>query len=85
MNIDWNYKLLRRIMKGLSFYFDENIPRWLKTKRALKKEVKRQFIDAMKKEMQKQLEEEEQKFLYGDSSCKDQPIGIINAFKTKEA
>ena len=78
MNIDWNYKLLRRIMKGLSFYFDENIPRWLKTKRALKKEVKRQFIEAMKEEMRKQLEEDERKFLYGDPSYKEQPLGIIS-------
>ena len=65
-------------MKVLSFYFDENIPRWLKTKRALKKEVKRQFIDAMKKEMQKQLEEEENRMLWGDPSCKEQPVGILS-------
>jgi len=83
MKIDWNYRLLRRIMQGLSFYFDENIPKWLKTKRALKKEVKRRFIEAMKKEMQRQFEEEEQKILYGDPSCEDQPIGIINAFKNQ--
>jgi len=83
MKIDLNYRLLRRIMQGLSIYFDESIPKWLKTKRALKKEVKRQFIEAMKKEMQKQLEEEEDRILWGDSTRKEQPIGIIDAFKNQ--
>jgi len=78
MKTDWNYKLLRRIMQSLSFYFDENTPKWLKTRRALKKEVKRQFIEAMKKETQRQLEEYENRILWGDPSCKEQPVGIIS-------
>jgi len=79
MKIDLNYKLLRRIMQDLSIYFDENIPTWLKTKRALKKEVKRQFIEAMKKEMQKQMGEDEERILWGDPNCKEQPVGILSA------
>lgn len=61
------------------------LPKWLKSKRVLKKEVKRRFIKAMKEEIKKQIKEEENLILYGDPSCKEQPIGIINAFKIKEA
>jgi len=78
MKVDLTYKLLRRIGKDLSIYFDRNIPQWLKTKRALKKEVKRQFIEAMKKAIQKQIKEEEDLILYGDPKA-IKPVGILNA------
>lgn len=69
-------KLWRNIKEGLSIYFDSNIPRWLKTKRLLKKEVKERFIEAMKEEIQKQIKEEEDLILYGDPDGV-KPIGII--------
>ena len=78
MKVDFSYKLLRRIGKDLSIYFDRNIPRWMKTKRALKKEVKRQFIEAMKEAIQKQIKEEEDLILYGDPKA-IKPVGILNA------
>ncbi len=80
MKIDLTYKLLRRIGKDLSIYFDRNIPRWMKTKRALKKEVKRQFIEATKEAMQKQIKEEEDLILYGDPKA-IKPVGILNVKK----
>ena len=71
-------KLWRNIKESLSVYFDSNIPKWLKTKRALKKEVKRQFIEAAKEAIQKQIKEEENLMLYGDPKSSDKPIGIID-------
>lgn len=75
--VEFKGKLWRTIVKGLSSYFDNNIPQWLKTKRALKKEVKRQFIEAMKEAIQKQIKEEEDLIIYGDPSSEINPIGII--------
>ena len=78
MKVDFSYKVLRRIGKDLSIYFDRNIHRWIKTKIALKKEVKRQFIEAAKEAMQKQIKEEEDLILYGDPKA-IKPVGILNA------
>lgn len=72
-------KLWRNTKKDLSIYFDRSIPQWLKTKRSLKKEVKRQFIEAMKEAIKKQIKEEEDLILYGDPSSKQKPMGILNA------
>lgn len=72
-------KLWERIKQNLSIYFDRSIPRWLKTKRALEKEVKRQFIKAAEKEIQRWIKEDEDKMLYGDPSSEQKPIGILNA------
>lgn len=55
------------------------LPKWLKTKRALRKEVKRRFIEAMKEAIEKQIKEEEDLILYGDPSSEQKPIGIIHA------
>ena len=56
-----------------------SIPKWLKTKRALKKEIKRRFIEAMKEEIQRWNKEDEDRLLYGDPDLLDEPIGILNA------
>lgn len=72
-------KLWERIKQDLSIYFDRNIPRWLKTKRACQKEVKRRFIEAMEKEIQRWIKEDEDKILYGDPDSFDEPVGILNA------
>lgn len=77
-------KLWRHIEKTLSFYCDRDIPRWMKSNRALKKEVKRRFIAAMKVEMQKQIEQDEERFLWGDPSCKEEPLGFINSGALKD-
>lgn len=69
-------KLWEKIKESLSIYFDSNIPKWLKTKRALRKEVKCRFIEVMKEEIQKQIKEEEDLILYGDPNG-IKPIGII--------
>lgn len=71
-------KLRRNIKESLSIYFDRNIPQWMKTKRTLKKEIKRRFIEAMKEEMKKQIKEEEDLILYGDPDSSNEPIGIID-------
>jgi len=62
---------------GLSMYFDKSIPDWLKSKRKLRRKVKRRFIEEMKLELTKSLQEEERKFLYGDLSA-GMPVGILN-------
>jgi len=72
----WLHELEGRLLGMLSLYFDERIPKWLRSKRGLRKEVKRQFLVEMKKELQKLAKEDEDKILYGDpSGCK--PAGII--------
>ncbi len=56
------------------------IPKWLKSKRALRNEVKRRFWKAMVKELDRKIAEEEDRILYGDPNG-IKPVGIINAFK----
>jgi len=41
---------------------------FFKNRKALRKEIKRRFIIAVKKEMQKETEEEINRILYGDDS-----------------
>ena len=78
--VEFKGTLWKSIEKALSFYCDRNTPKWLKSKRALRKEIKRRFIVAMKEEIQKQFEEDERLILYGDPTG-IKPVGIINAFK----
>ena len=59
------------------------IPKWLKSKKALEKEVKRRFCIAMREEVERKIEEEENHFLYGDPSLKQYPLGIISIRITK--
>lgn len=76
MNI-YEGKLGRLIKSELSAYFDASIPNWLKTKRSLKEEVKRQFIVGMKEKLEKQIKEEEDRILYGDPDG-IKPTGLLS-------
>lgn len=67
------------VENDLSIYFDRNIPQWIKTKKALQKECKKRFIEAMKVAIRKQIKEEEDLILYGNPDSSDEPIGILNA------
>ena len=67
------------IKQDLSVYFDRNIPQWMKTKRALKKEVRRRFIEEWKAQWKGFEHAEEQKILYGDPSSEQKPVGILSA------
>ena len=55
-------------------------PKWLKSKYQLKKEIKRRFIAEIKKEIQQEQKEEEDRFLYGDPEG-IKPSGTISYFK----
>ena len=68
----------KTIKQDLSIYFDRNIPRWMKTKRALEKEVRRRFIEEWKAQWKGFEHAEEQKILYGDPDGR-KPDGTIEA------
>ena len=68
----------RKVKNTLSVYFDESISDWLKSKRKLRRKVKRCFIEEMRLEFIKLIKEDEDRMLYGDQSGV-KPVGILNA------
>ena len=68
----------RKVKNTLSVYFDESISDWLKSKRKLRREVKRRFMEEMRLEFIKLIKEDEDRMLYGDQ-LGVKPVGILNA------
>ena len=76
--IEFKGELWERTKGALAFYCDIKIPMWIKSNRLLRRKVKREFIAAMKEEMRKQIEKEEDRMLWGDPTSKEQPLGILS-------
>ena len=60
----------------------KTMPRWMRSKYQLKKEIKRRFAENMTAEYKKILIEQEVKIIFGDSKI-HKPMGILKCTNLK--
>ena len=58
--------------------------KWLRSKKALEKKIRREFAKDITKVIEEFLRLEEERILFGDPDSEQKPIGILRAFKEVE-